>query len=263
MPHPPLKISVATVTYNAAALIERTIASVEEQDYAVVEHIIIDGNSTDNTLQAVHHYQERNSHAVKPREITCLSEPDKGLYDAMNKALDLATGQFIVFLNAGDKFHDASTLSRIADVAAGSTDALPGVIYGNTDIVDSQGHFLSKRRLAPPEHLSWRSFRRGMVVCHQAFFANVELARANHYNLRYRFSSDFDWCIRIMRAAQRQRLPLLNAHIVVADYLSEGLTTQNHRKSLFERFAIMCRHYGLILTLLMHAFFCFRAVWKK
>ena len=101
MSEPPLKISVATVTYNAAELIEKTIASVETQDYPYVEHIIVDGNSQDTTLEAVHHYQERNSVADVRHEIVCLSEPDEGLYDAMNKALDLATGEYILFLNAG------------------------------------------------------------------------------------------------------------------------------------------------------------------
>ena len=106
MSEPPLKITVATVTYNAAELIDHTIKSVEEQDYPHVEHLIIDGNSQDATLEFVHHYQERNSVATVQHEVNCLSEPDHGLYDAMNKAIDMATGNYIVFLNAGDTFHD-------------------------------------------------------------------------------------------------------------------------------------------------------------
>ena len=129
---PPLKITVATVTYNAAALIERTIASVESQDYPYVEHVIVDGNSQDDTLAAVHHYQERNSLAKVPHEVACLSEPDHGLYDAMNKALDMATGDYIVFLNAGDTLHDAATLSKIAATAGRPTAA--GCPPSSTDI---------------------------------------------------------------------------------------------------------------------------------
>ena len=94
---PPLKITVATVTYNAGKLINRTIQSVEEQTYPHVEHLIVDGNSQDNTLENVHHYRERNSIATVRHEIACISEPDKGLYDAMNKAIDMATGQYILF----------------------------------------------------------------------------------------------------------------------------------------------------------------------
>ena len=102
MARQPIKITVATVTYNAGKLIAKTISSVEQQDYAAVEHLIIDGNSTDDTLEQVHHYMERNSVAEVKHEVNCLSEPDDGIYDAMNKALAMATGRYIVFLNAGD-----------------------------------------------------------------------------------------------------------------------------------------------------------------
>ena len=98
----PIKFTVVTVTYNAASLIARTIESVEQQDHPAVEHLIIDGNSTDATLEMVHHYMERNSVAQVQHEVNCLSEPDEGIYDAMNKAFSLMTGRYIVFLNAGE-----------------------------------------------------------------------------------------------------------------------------------------------------------------
>ncbi len=257
-----IKITVATVTWNAGDLIARTIHSVEAQTYGRVEHLIIDGNSHDNTLEHVHHYQERNSRADVRHEIVCISEPDNGLYDAMNKAIDMATGRYILFLNAGDTFHSPETLSLIAHEAEASA-VLPAVIYGDTHLVDSERRFLRTRRLSPPEKLTWRSFREGMLVCHQAFFARTDLARLFHYDLRYRYSADFDWCIRIMREAEHEALPLVNAHTVVADYLSEGMTTRHHKASLRERFRIMKRHYGLFTTLMQHAWFVVRSVTKK
>lgn len=260
---PPLKITVVTVTYNAGDLISRTIHSVEEQTYPYVEHLIVDGNSQDNTLEHVHHYQERNSVAAVRHEIQCVSEPDEGLYDAMNKAIDMATGHYILFLNAGDRLHDAHTLEHIAKCAGTDKARRPAVIYGDTDLVDDKGRFLRHRRLAPPEHLTWRSFKSGMLVCHQAFFARTDMARRLHYDLRYRFSADFDWCIRIMRDAARHHYSLCNAHCVVADYLAEGLTTKNHKASLRERFSIMVRHYGLMSTLSHHAWFVVRNFTKK
>lgn len=136
---PPLKITVATVTYNAGKLINRTIQSVEEQTYPHVEHLIVDGNSQDNTLENVHHYQERNSIATVRHEIACISEPDKGLYDAMNKAIDMATGQYILFLNAGDCLHAPDTLECMAQAAQDELNrkkALPAVVYGDTHLVD-------------------------------------------------------------------------------------------------------------------------------
>lgn len=102
-----------------------------------------------------------------------------------------------------------------------------------------------------------------MLVCHQAFFARLDLAKKIHYNRNYRFSADFDWCIRIMREGSRRALPLVNAHIVVADYLNEGMTTRNHKASLRERFHIMTVHYGLITTLFRHAWFVVRSLTKK
>ncbi len=254
---PPLKITVATVTYNAEALIARTIKSVEQQTYAHIEHVIVDGNSQDETLQHVHHYQERNSVAAIHDEIVCISEPDEGLYDAMNKAIDLATGDYIVFLNAGDCFHSPDTLAKVAQ-AAQEAASLPAVIYGDTNLVDREGNFLRGRRLTPPERLNWRSFKHGMLVCHQAFFARTDLARQFHYDRQYRFSADFDWCIRIMHEAARLKQPLVNLHSIVADYLSEGLTTQNHKASLRERFVIMGHHYGWVSTFLFHIWFVIR-----
>lgn len=259
---PPLKITVATVTYHAGKLIGRTIRSVEEQTYPHVEHVIVDGNSQDDTLEQIHHYQERNSVAGIPHEIACLSEPDHGLYDAMNKALDLATGHYIVFLNAGDRLHGPDTLERVAR-AAQSSSCLPAVIYGDTNLVDDAGRFVRRRRLTPPERLNWRSFKQGMLVCHQAFYARTDLARKCRYNCRYRFSADFDWCVRIMREAERKRLPMVNLQAVAADYLNEGMTTQNHKASLRERFRIMCSHYGLLPTLTLHAWFALRSITKK
>ena len=260
---PPLKITVATVTYNAEALIARTIKSVEEQTYAHIEHVIVDGNSQDETLTHIHHYQERNSLAAIHDEIVCRSEPDEGLYDAMNKAIDLATGDYIVFLNAGDCFHAPDTLAKVAQ-AAQNAQTLPAVIYGDTDLVDSEGNYLRGRRLTPPEKLTWRSFKHGMLVCHQAFFARTELAKRFHYDdEHYRFSADFDWCIRIMREAAKLKMPLVNVHEVVADYLNEGLTTKNHKASLKERFRIMAHHYGWISTIVFHLWFVIRNFTKK
>lgn len=241
------KFSVITVTYNAAAVLEDTIQSVITQTYHHVEYIIVDGGSTDGTLDIVAQYRDRIA--------TIVSEPDKGLYDAMNKGMRLATGDYLCFLNAGDSFHEDDTLQSIAHSLTGN--ALPDVIYGQTELVDSEGHFVRMRRLSAPEHLNWKSFRQGMLVCHQAFFAKRALAEP--YDLRYRFSADFDWCIRVMKRAQT----LHNTHLTLIDYLEEGMTTRNRRASLRERFRIMVKHYGWVSTVLHHAWFVVRAVIKK
>ena len=245
-PHP--KFSIITVTYNAGKVLEDTIQSVVFQTYRNVEYIIVDGGSTDNTLDVVHKYQARISKVI--------SEPDKGLYDAMNKGIRMATGDYLCFLNAGDELHENETLQKIVYTLKGKE--LPDVIYGETAIVDEEVHFLHMRRLSTPEHLHWKSFKEGMLVCHQAFFARRELALANPYDLRYRFSADFDWCIRIMKQSKY----LHNTHLTLIDYLNEGMTTQNHKASLKERFRIMTKHYGWISTILHHGWFVIRLFYK-
>lgn len=255
----PVKFTVATVTYNAAAVIERTLRSVEQQTYPYVEHIMVDGNSHDGTVAQFMHYQERNARDATSHEVCAVSEPDRGIYDAMNKAIAMATGDFIVFLNAGDKFHSPDTLARVAACIGPDT----GVVYGDTDIVDDQGNFIRHRRLAAPRRLTSRSFLSGMLVCHQAFFARTDVARKVSYNLRYRFSADYDWCIRVMRRAERMKLKLVNANTIVADFLSGGTTAKNHRKSLWERFEVMARRYGIVSAIAMHLWFVVRALVKK
>lgn len=244
--HP--KFSLITVTYNAGAVLEDTIQSIITQTYKNVEYILIDGASTDNTMRIVERYRD-HIHTV-------VSEPDQGLYDAMNKGLSLATGDYVCFLNAGDCLHEDDTLLGMVHSVAASHEAPcpPDVLYGDTALVDSEGHFLRMRRLTPPEHLTWKSFRHGMLVCHQAFFARRVIAP--HYDLRYRFSADFDWCIRVMKQARY----LHNTHLTLVDYLDEGLTTRNHRASLIERFHIMCRHYGTVPTVMRHLWFALRTL---
>ena len=245
-PHP--KFSVITVTYNAGKVLEDTIQSVVFQTYRNVEYIIVDGNSKDNTLEIVDKYRNRISQVI--------SEPDKGLYDAMNKGIQLATGDYLCFLNAGDEFHDNETLQKIVHTLKGKE--LPDVIYGETAIVDEEGHFLHMRRLSAPQTLTWKSFKQGMLVCHQAFFARRELAVQHPYDLKYRFSADFDWCIRIMKQSHL----LHNTHLTLVNYLDEGLTTRNQKASLKERFRIMAKHYGWISTLLHHGWFVIRLFYK-
>ena len=248
MNHPHPKFSIITVTYNAEKVLEDTIQSVIFQTYRNVEYIIVDGASKDHTLEIVNKYHNRINKVI--------SEPDKGLYDAMNKGIQLATGDYLCFLNAGDKFHDSETLQKIVHTL--KDQELPDVIYGETAIVDEEGHFLHMRRLSTPAHLNWKSFKQGMLVCHQAFFANRELAINHLYDLQYRFSADFDWCIRIMKKAKC----LHNTRLTLIDYLNEGMTTKNHKASLKERFCIMAKHYGLISTILHHGWFVIRLFYK-
>lgn len=254
--------SIITCTYNAESVLQRTLDSVLEQTYSHVEHIIVDGASTDATLDMVEAYKQKSDAEDWCHEVRVKSEPDRGLYDAMNKGIQRATGQYVLFLNAGDTFPSADTLELVAE-SVGEGEEPPAVLYGDTDVVDNDGHFLRHRRLSPPRRLTWRSFMKGMLVCHQAFYARTDLAKATPYDLHYRFSADVDWCIRIMRLARRRRLLMRNVGAVVVNFLDGGMTTTNHRASLKERFHVMAHHYGFVPTVIMHAWFVVRSLFKK
>ena len=254
-----IRVTYVTITYNAAPVLQRTLDSVLRQDYPDIVHLIIDGASTDDTLAMVNDYIKRSNAAQNGHRIHVTSEPDKGIYDAMNKGLRSLDGDYVCFLNAGDFLPAPDTVSRIVGHIG---DRLPAVLYGDTDIVDGEGRFLHHRRLSPPEHLTWKSFRQGMLVCHQAFYARTDFAIATPYDLQYRYSADVDWCIRVMKAAAKEKVPLQNLHMVVANYTEEGQTTLHHRESLWERYHVMERHYGCIQTLLLHGWFTLRSLLK-
>lgn len=255
-------ITIATVTYNAEKVLDRTLQSVERQKYPRIEHLIVDGCSTDSTLSHVRQYVERNT--VPQHNIRILCEKDSGLYDAMNKCINLAEGAYIVFLNAGDKLHSDDTIERLVESIDWEHRGLnPAIIYGETDLVDDEGRFLRHRRLQAPEQLSSRSFLLGMLVCHQSFYIRTDIARLYPYDLQYHFSADYDWCIRLIKHAERRRLRIVNTHLILTDYLSEGLTTKNHRKSLKERFHIMSHHYGTLAAVMAHLWFVVRGVFKR
>ena len=259
-----IKFTIATVTYNAGQTIRRTLDSVSGQTYNAVEHIIVDGCSADSTISEVQHYVERNTDERHPHSIVLIREPDDGLYDAMNKALAAAKGDYIIFLNAGDKLHTPTTLADVAaQLGRYNQSRLPAVIYGETDLVDDEGRFLRHRRLSAPEQLTSKSFLSGMLVCHQSFYARTDIARRHPYDLRYHFSADYDWCVRILRLAERRGLHIHNAQLILTDYLAEGMTTRNHRRSLIERLRIMARHYGWLRALAAHSWFVVRAVIQR
>lgn len=255
-----MTFSIITVTYNAAQWLERTIQSVIFQTYPQIEYIIVDGGSTDGTLDIITDYKSRitlNSQ-LSTFNFQFISEPDRGLYDAMNKGLKLATGDYVWFINAGDRLYSEHIAQEIIDRI--DKNRLPDIIYGETEIIDSQGNTLGMRRLKAPETLTWKSFRMGMLVCHQSFIVKKKIAPA--YELNYRFASDIDWCIRCMKKAGS----ILNTHLVLSCFLEAGTSAANRKASLKERYRIMCEYYGKIPTQIRHLWFAFRffvAKWTK
>lgn len=240
-------ISVITITYNAENVVVPTVESVKSQNFESLEHIIIDGASSDATIT--------RARAAGRADLRIISEPDKGLYDAMNKGLHLAKGKYVIFLNAGDTFAGPSTLSLYAKAAALD----PDIIYGDTMLVDSARHIVAPRHLSAPPVLTDRSFSAGMLICHQAFMVKKDIAP--DYNLAYRLSADYDWCIRCIDASRPDAR--VNLNCVTIHYLTDGLTDRNMKASLKERFKIMSRRYGIVPTAVRHIGFLSRFLMRK
>jgi glycosyltransferase involved in cell wall biosynthesis len=247
---PPL-FSIITITYNAAQYVERTVLSVLGQSYPGIEYILIDGGSTDGTVDIIRRYETGIRYWS--------SEPDGGLYEAMNKGIQHATGDYLWFINAGDLFYSADTVQQVASLVRKET-VLPDVVYGETNLMDEKGESLGLRRLKAPDRLSWKSFRMGMLVCHQSFI--VKRAIAPSFDLQYRYSSDFDWCIRCLKEANT----ILNTRNTLSRFLDGGMSTKQRKASLKERYRIMCNYYGKGSTAFLHLWFAIRfysAKWFK
>lgn len=164
------KITVVTVCFNAEDCIEKTIQSVLDQDYGNIEYIIIDGKSRDNTVSIINKYASRITFFI--------SEKDEGIYDAMNKAIDLATGEWINFMNAGDTFADNKVLSYVNSKINNESH----VLFGDTMLIDGTYHRLSKGQLYS---------NRFPDLGHQSTFVRTNLMKQFHYDLKYKVSADF------------------------------------------------------------------------
>lgn len=237
----PITISIITVVYNNVKDIERTILSVLKQTYSPIEYIIIDGDSTDGTINVINKYRQQIALLV--------SERDQGIYDAMNKGLNLATGDYVLFLNSGDELYDEDTITTI--VAKGNN---ADIIYGETKLIDEHQHIIGDRRHKAPAQFDWKSFKYGMNICHQAIY--IKRSIAPNYNLNYQLSADIDWVITAAKNAKTTQ----NVNTYVARYLVGGLSQKKQLQSLRERYNIFEKHYGFFQNWINHGIIAFRLI---
>ena len=231
-----MKLSIITVVFNSKSVLENTIKSITEQEYKDVEYIVIDGGSTDGTIDIIKKYKNFIS--------VWISEPDKGIYDAMNKGLKKATGDYVWFLNAGDEIYSPDTLSFI-DTLENDADAY----YGEVEYIDEDGKNLGTRTLKkPPENLSWRNLDKGMVVSHQSII--VKRDKAVYYSLEYKYCSDIDWMIRTLKNCQI----ILNTKKILSKFLIGGYSKKNIIDSNRERYKILRKHFSLSKVLKSHVY---------
>ncbi|TDE18627.1 glycosyltransferase family 2 protein [Dyadobacter psychrotolerans] len=243
-------LTIITITYNAEKFLPRTLRSVERalagvMDKSQLEYLIIDGKSKDNTLHIASQYEFVSR---------IISEPDRGLYDAMNKGLKLAAGKYIWFLNAGDEIYNQDVLVSLLQSFTNDAD----VYYSDAMFVRESGDEVGLRsKFTPhklPAHLKWQDFAYGMKVCHQAFVAKKDIAP--HYDAE-NFSADIDWEINCLKRSDKTIL----LDFILCKYLLGGTSVQNHRRSLLDRFTVLKKHFGLFPALINHIFIFWRGFW--
>jgi glycosyltransferase involved in cell wall biosynthesis len=235
-------LSIITIVYNNVRDIERTMLSVLNQTYPNIEYIVVDGLSNDGTPEVIHRYK---NHIAK-----LIREKDEGIYDAMNKALAAATGDYVIFMNSGDEFYEPATVEK---VFAAAPDA--DIYYGETEMINDEGQSLGQRRHKAPKQFTWRDFKFGMSISHQAIYVRRSLTEP--YDRQYQLSADIDWIIRAAKKAKK----IVNVNGYVARYLVGGMSKTKHLQSLQERFNIMKRYYGLVPTVLNHFVIAFNLGW--
>lgn len=208
-----MKVSVVTVCYNVEDILEDTIKSVVSQTYGDFEYIIIDGASKDGTIDIIKKYSDKIAYWI--------SEPDKGIYDAMNKGILAATGEYIIFMNAGDRFADSKVIEKVAPLLGNST-----VVCGMWNKCFSNGIV----KVTKPRDFDL--LLTDMPLCHQATFVSLAYHRQHLYDCSFRYSADYDFFYK----AWRNKEKFLEIPIVVADFIMDvGMTTTHLRGSMMER----------------------------
>lgn len=221
-------VVVVTAVRNAEATLERTLASVARQTWRPLEHIVVDGASTDGTRAILEH--------AGP-SVRWASEPDRGLYDAMNKGVAQVRDHdaYILFLNADDTFHADDVVERVMGVAQGEE-----LLYGRLERRDEE---LDDRDVIGRE-VTARDLVLGMRVHHQAMFTRARVfERVGGFDLRYRIAADYDWAVRVFLngSVTKRFVP-----VVVSTMSRGGLSDQRYLRSVRERWRIVRRHYPFL-----------------
>lgn len=243
-----MKVSVITVTYNSSRTIEDTMKSVASQSYPHIEHIIIDGASTDNTLDIVHRF---------PHVANVLSEKDKGIYNAMNKGLALATGDIVGTLNSDDFFADNEVISKIVrEFPAGAM-----ITFGDVAFVQP-GNLSRIIRYYSSRHWKPSQFKWGFMPPHPSCYIRNEcFSKAGNYKENYKISSDYELLTRFL---YKYKFPFAYIPLQVVTMRQGGASTKNikARYILNKEIVRACRENGIYTNLFMLTFKYFKKVFE-
>lgn len=203
-------ITIVTVCFNAENVIRKTMTSVLEQTYSPIEYILIDGKSTDHTLKIISELEPLFQ--KKGIKFCVVSEPDKGIFDAMNKGINLATGRWINFMNAGDVFYDKDVITHLF---SSHFDEDTKLIYGDTLRKKAYGIVPAKGNV-PETTLQL------MPACHQSIFADVEEMKAHPFDLSYRLAADYHFVYNLYKRGEKMQYVPINIALFDA---TEGATS--------------------------------------
>ena len=246
----PKKLSVITINFNNHLGLVRTANSILTQSARhSFEWIVIDGASTDASKD----WLNKNSSKID----ILISEPDQGIYDAMNKGIEAASGEYIWFMNSGDAIFEPSTVEKLLN----DLDSNMDVYFSDTMFIDQEGKELGLiSALKPqrfPQELRPDSFRFGMNICHQSFVARKKVVP--RYNLEYRLASDIDWIIQILKKAPSNQC----CKHVLSRFETGGSSYQNTNEAWKERYKVLGHHYGKGMNIIAHAFIVLRRLFFK
>jgi glycosyltransferase involved in cell wall biosynthesis len=233
-----MRVSVITVCYNSEATLARSLQSVADQDWSSIEHIVIDGASTDRTSAIIDRFRLRLAHAV--------SEPDRGIYDAMNKGLDRASGDIVCFLNADDQYAHPQVLSQVVKQMR---ERDLGALMGDVGFFREENPSCIVRRYRSdrfhPSRFAW-----GWMPAHPALFlSRAVVRRVGHFRADYRIAGDFEY---IVRAFHNHELRYEHLPEVLVRMQTGGASTNGWRSKILLNREVLraCRENGLQTNML-------------
>lgn len=231
-----MRITVITVCYNAEKCIEKTILSVLGQTYNNIEYIIIDGASTDQTLNIINKYVENKS-------VIVYSEPDFGVYNAMNRGIVRVSGDYVIFMNAGDQFYNEYVLDKISQFMTRNSNC---IFYGKIyRVYTRKGDRIKDFSQIACNPL--QGFLKREMPCHQGIFAPADSLKHFYFNEEYKYCADFDWLIRCYKA----RYKMINTNCMICKYDNRGLTSniKNRKYMKLESEEILKKNFPILFRL--------------
>jgi glycosyltransferase involved in cell wall biosynthesis len=224
---PKTRVTIITVVLNSELLIERTLRSVANQTYQNTEYIVIDGASTDKTVDIIKRYSSKIS--------LFITEPDHGVYDAMNKAIEYATGDWLIFLNAGDLFNSTETVSNISPYLEENKET--AIVYG--DVLIDFSFFTNHVRSRPIDDI-----KNVMITNHQACFINSTVHKLTKYDLKYKIASDYDFILKLYNSGYT----ISQVNLTVSRVQPGGISDTKRDKTFFEYLIIKNKYNKSIMN---------------